>query len=283
MGRVFSLEEIKEKKVPEIESFEIVIEKAREKLSNDRNVIGAVHCGSTLPQRNDFSVRSDIDLFVLYNDERIFSTIQEIILFAKNLFVPVDFMPLDIKMAKMNIHPFNDDYFSSHVKWAAKHGGAIKRNPFEVLEIKETNPEIVLKAFFTVITKNLERSICELLRFDGEKKYILLGKILEAPIKMVGYILYSEGKSAFSWQKQEIIKDYLANVGNSHLIEILQELIKVDRDYTEILNKISQSPHIDSRDQKTYKEMLYWIERNATPKVMEFIKDNAVLAEKKEN
>ncbi|MCK4520365.1 nucleotidyltransferase domain-containing protein [Candidatus Parcubacteria bacterium] len=274
MGRVFSLEEVKKRKIPEIESFRVVIEEAKEKLSDDRSVIGAVHYGSTL--RGDFSIKSYVDIFVFHNGEGVFFTLEEIVLFAKELFVPVEFVLLDIEMAEKGVHPFNDGLYSSHLRWATEHDGVIKRNPFEILKIKEANPDITLKTFFTIVTGKLEKGICELAWFDGEKKYDFLGKVLEAPIKTAEYVLYQKGKVVFSWLKQEIIKNYLVYVEDRRLIEMFREVIGVDEGYSRALNMILRNRDIDQSDEIKYKQILYWIERNTIPKVMEFVKGNVL-------
>ena len=104
MGRIFSWEEIEQGKVPRLESFKEVTQKLRKELASNRKVVAALLCGSAL--RGDYSMRSDIDCFVIYSDGVVFSDLRKLVAYAKRLSVPLEMIPVNIRMVGI-------DFFAS--------------------------------------------------------------------------------------------------------------------------------------------------------------------------
>lgn len=281
LGRVFSWEEIIEGKVPTRQDFQVIKEVVREKLINNKKVVGALFLGSIL--RGDFSERSDIDVLVLH-DENIFSDLTELITFAKKKFVPLQIIPVDIAMARQGIHTLSEGNFIEHLKWAAENGGVIKENPLKFIKIEEIEPKIVLMTTFRVISKAVAKSICELSLYEGEKKMILLAKLLEAPMHIVTQVIWYKRKENPEVVREKVIESYFEIVRDEKVIRLLQEILNIDKEYSEILKRIRKQENIKPFSklenikpyEVEYKLTLRKIEEIA-PKIFEFVKSNTLI------
>ncbi len=88
--KVFTWEDIANKKVPKKESFGIFLQSLQNKLRATEGVLAASHFGST--QRGDYSITSDVDIYVVYDEEYGFelkNTLEELYLEAKGYFIPL--------------------------------------------------------------------------------------------------------------------------------------------------------------------------------------------------
>ena len=273
MGRIFSWEEIEQGKVPRLESFKEVTQKLRKELASNKKVVVALLCGSAL--RGDYSIRSDIDCFVIYSDGVVFSDLRKLVAYAKRLSVPLEMIPVNIRMVGIDFYLLKETSFLHHLEWAAKQGGIVKGETFSILKIMETDRKEMLKSTVTTISTKLHRALCELSRFEGEKRIFNLGKILEAPIQMVREIVWARKIPIPSQGKEEVLKAYwtIADEKSRHLLD---EVVRVDKEYSATLEKVSRQP-----DPAPYKEeytrILGRIEEIGQNEILEFVVHNAQL------
>lgn len=272
MGRIFSWKEIVEGKVPTILDFDIVSGTTRDRLTENDRVIGGLFLGSVL--RGDFTNRSDVDVLVVYKED-LFYELAELISLAKKHCVPLQIIPLEIEIAKRGIHTLNEGNFLSHLEWAARNGGIIKENPLRFIKSTRNRPEIVLRNTFKVISTNVAKSIGELYFYEGEKKMILLAKLLEAPMHIVRQIVWYKGKENPEESEEKAIQFYLETVEDPLLTQLLREILSLDERYSEILEEILSK---DSKGcyKRRYNDFLHRIE-NTCPKILIFVERNALL------
>jgi len=275
MGRIFSWEEIEHGKIPELKSFREVVEKVRKELAFNEKVETAILCGSAL--RDDLSITSDIDCVVIYNDETVFLALKGLIAYAKALYVPLEIIPIDIRMIKMGIHSLNGS-FLQHLKRVAKEGGIIKGDPiliFRPTEDNRTNSYTKLRDTFEEISSKLNRALCELSRFEGEKRIFNLGKILEAPMDIVRQIIWAQEIPIINESKEEVLKAFWT-IADKTSKKLLVKVLEVDEEYSELLEKIlKQSAPGPYKDE--YIGILKKIEEIGQNEALEFIVYNAQL------
>jgi len=277
VGRIFSLEEITERKIPKLESFTQVIQKLGKELATNKRVDAALLYGSALWR--DFSIRSDLDCLVIYNDSAIFSDLKELITSAKKLFVPLEIVAIDQEMAKIGISSFGQGSFIHHLKRATKEGGVIKGDPFSVLRIRESDRGEILKRTIAIILTKLHKALCELSRFNGEKRIILLGKILSAPMNIVRTAVWAKGISIPDESKKEVLRAYLG-VADETSRSLLTSILRIDEEYSEMLERILKQHNPDLYKEE-YAEMLRKIEEIGQNDILEFIRHNARLISRK--
>jgi predicted nucleotidyltransferase len=272
LGRIFSWEEIIEGKVPTRQDFQMVKKVVREKLINNKKVIGALFIGSIL--RGDFNERSDVDVLVLHRGD-VFPDLRELVSLAKKKFVPLQIIPVEIEMARLGIHTLSEGNFIEHLKWAARNSGIIKENPLKFIKIEKIEPKTVLMTTFGVISKAVAKSICELSLYEGEKKMILLGKLLEAPMHIVTQIIWYKRKENPEVVKKKVIESYCETVRDEKAIRLLWEIISVEEEYSKTLKRILRRKNKKPYEAE-YKLILRKIEEIA-PQIFEFIKTNILI------
>lgn len=272
MGRIFSWEEIIEGKIPRSVDFKIAGQRVEVEICTNDKIVGALFFGSIL--RNDLTVQSDIDVLILYRGN-IIKDLRELVFMAKLQFVPLQIIPLKVKIANRGIHTFNEGEFFSHLQWAAENGGVVKANPLRFIRIRKTEPKRVLERTFQVILGQTMRGICELSYYEGEKRMILLSKLLEAPMHIVRAVIWYKGAKNPAETNEKTIKFYCKIVKKKKLIELLQEILGVQKEYSEILERILKQK--DRRPyEKKYEAILKKIEKTLE-KVPTFIEANALL------
>ena len=87
--KIFTWEEVRDRKVPKKESFSPFLQLLQDKLKNTKGVVAASHFGST--HRGDYDITSDIDVYIIYKDEFGFdvaNSIKSLSRTAKDLFIP---------------------------------------------------------------------------------------------------------------------------------------------------------------------------------------------------
>lgn len=88
--KVFTWEQIRDNKIPKKESFGFFLQSLQDKLRSTEGVLAASHFGST--QRGDYSMTSDIDIYVVYEPDHGFelkNSLQELYLEAKGYYIPL--------------------------------------------------------------------------------------------------------------------------------------------------------------------------------------------------
>ena len=272
LGRIFSWEEIEQGKIPKLESFTEIANIIRKDLLPNEKVEAALLCGSVL--REDFSLRSDVDCIVIYNDIAVISDLRRLITIAKTEFVPVEMIPIDVRMVEAGIHTLSGS-FLQHLQRAAKEGGTIKGDLLSILKIAENDPREKLKETFGIVSQKLNRALCELSRFEKEKRIFNLGKILEAPVEIVRSIVWAKRLSIVNESKGEVLRAYWT-IADKRSKNLLEKVLEVGEEYSAVLEKVLQlSDPVPYKEE--YTEILGRIEELGQNEILEFIVHNAQL------
>ena len=272
LGRIFSWEEIEQGKIPKLESFTEIAHIIRKDLLPNEKVEAALLCGSVL--REDFCPRSDVDCIVIYNDIAVISDLRRLITIAKTEFVPVEMIPIDVRMVEAGIHILNGS-FLQHLQRAAKEGGTIKGDLLSILKIAENDPRKKLKETFGVVSQKLNRALCELSRFEKEKRIFNLGKILEAPVEIVRSIVWAKRLPIVNESKGEVLRAYWT-IADKRSKNLLEKVLEVGEEYSAVLEKVLQlSDPVPYKEE--YTEILGRIEELGQNEIIEFIVHNAQL------
>jgi predicted nucleotidyltransferase len=274
LGRIFSWEEIIKEKVPSLKDFHTVLEFLVGELINNEKVVGALLLGSII--RGDFTTTSDIDVLVLFRGQ-IFPDLKRLVCIAKRRNVPLQIIPIELETVRLGIHNLAEGDFWAHLEWAAKNGGMVKENPLSYIKTKRIEPRLVLEKTYKVILNNVSRSICELSLYEGEKKRIILSKLLEAPMHIIRAVIWYRygGRENPAEIEEKAIDLYWQIVQDDKLGQLLTEILGVKNDYSDLLKKI-----LKLKDKKPwkreYEDMLQKVEAIA-PKIFEFVRSNIVL------
>lgn len=247
MGRVFSWEELVRREVPTIEDFCRMCEEIRHELSNTAGVLGAVIFGSAVGAR--FMERSDIDCFVVYDDDRTRVTLRGALhrlqTSARKRHIPLECIPVDDVSARMGFHTIGPS-FASHLERAAHTLGVIRDNPLTFIRLPDnTNSQSArvedVLGYLRRKIYRFERGIVEL-PVMAESEYLhFLRKVLEAGIHIARKVLWLLASSSDD-SKAYVIQHYPALVP-ARLSEIFQTLLDMDSDYShEVLAQLRE-PH----------------------------------------
>lgn len=267
LGKVFSWDEIKDNKVPQLESFSTVTKCVKNKLETTDGIIGSILCGSIL--FNKYTVRSDIDCVVIYDPSQrrnVVKTLRNIHQAAKALYVPVELIPLDIHTISTPLHHIEPS-FAAHLQCAVENGGIIKRNPLPLFSFENINPDENVLGYFRNKLRKLEKGISEIPTMESEL-YRFLQKVLEAPGHVARKILWWNKVQIPNDSKQEVIRHY-PQIASTQELELFIKLIEADDKYTkELLRQLQQLN--ENRYQQTIKDV-----KNIVWDTLEFVRLNA--------
>jgi predicted nucleotidyltransferase len=272
MGKVFSWEEIVAGEVPKLEDFGIVQRQIVSELEENNEIIGGVICGSVV--RGDHNVRSDVDCLVVHSGQnvpRIIGLLQELNKYAKQLYVPVEFIPVDIRVAHI---PTVEISFGMHLDWSARNGGCIKTNPIPMLSF-DLDMGQELQNYVRLKLNKLTKRWIKYPEASPEHRFHFLQKILEAPVYIARKIIRWQGVDiSFDDSKRRIVELYSEHFNGSESSEFFREAVITDVDYTaKLLQQLKCS------DEMEYSSVLKEIEA-IVPNVLEFIRLVTILANK---
>lgn len=235
MGKVFTFDEIKHKCVPELGSFNFVLDELKDWLSKSPAIIGAIICGSAVTAVK-FNRRSDIDCVVIHRQDmtreavEVYQNLQQ---FAAKRFVPLELITFDDLTVRQHRNHLFSCTFGRHLARSANKGGIIKTNPLpdSCLFCASRNSDIVnyLCHKLETISKGLNRmpimDEAELCRF--------LQKVLEAPIHIARKMLELNNRLVDD-SKQAVRGIYLSTATQKEK-DYFQVLCDFDKDYSEEL------------------------------------------------
>lgn len=248
MGQVLSWESVSCGHVPKLEDFPWVIKEVREVIARDISIIGALVCGSVT--RGDHNLRSDIDLFVLYDHTRqheAFRIMQASSFLAASRCVPLTCIPCDDLIAQTRMHHVGGS-FLRHLERSIEAGGLLKGDPLGSLA-RSVSEKDELESYLRMKMYNLQEAWGLMQTFSEERLISYLKKLLEAPIHVARKVLAHQG--LLSGDSKSYIRAQYREVMDWILIEQLEELIKMDARYTEEL--VAQ---LDIPDEERYRQML---------------------------
>lgn len=273
MGKVFSWKEIANGQIPRLDDFSIVQSLIVSELEKRNEIIGGVICGSVI--RGDHNVRSDVDCLVVHSGQNILKIIgllQELNRFANQLYVPVEFIPVDIRVAHT---PTVEMSFGMHLDWSVRNGGCIKTNPIPMLSF-ELDMGQELQNYVRLKLNKLTKRWIKYPEASFEQRFHFLQKILEAPIYIARKIIRWKGVDiSFDDSKRRIVELYSEHFNDSQSSEFFREAVATDAGYTaKLLQQLKCS------DEGAYLKVLEEIEL-IVPDVLEFIRLVTILANEK--
>lgn len=268
MGRIFTWDEVSSRKVPYEDSIEDVADLLRQRLSNEKGVVFATLCGSVA--RNDFNIRSDVDCVIVYNNEheaQVRKTTNALSVFARELHVPVNFIPCDVQIAGTRFHHLGPS-FVGHLNAAIQAGGLIKGEDDFLddlgygIEVKEE-----IESYLRIKLYGMMESLAVEASFSEEQQARFFKKGLEAAMhsarKVLDYDGLLEGDS-----KREVQTRY-REVVPSGLSGMLDAILDIDHVYTEEL----YSQLDDGPEEDRYRAILALVSMSM-PRVAQFIRLN---------
>lgn len=234
MGRVFTWKEVEKGLVPNMTAFAQVNNSLRARLVKEEGVVGAVVCGSV--QHREHSIRSDIDVVVLYRPEgreSVFKAMNEASLNAFDSHVPIEFIPIRLG-SQHNI----GRSFLAHIAAAIENGGLVKENPVPLLD----QPSDDTREYLIRKIGKLEAKMGIIDTTDEPELHRLYQKILEAPVHAGRKLLIAKGVSLNRDDRKSVF-GHLNEVAGKSQIQLLERVIEVDNLYTNTLHRQFLTPN----------------------------------------
>ncbi|HUY62339.1 MAG TPA: nucleotidyltransferase domain-containing protein [Candidatus Paceibacterota bacterium] len=268
MGQVFKWEDVARKNVPQPEAFKAVMEDVRHRLAYEPSIVGAIMCGSVV--RGDYTVRSDLDCVVLYEEvlqDDAFELMQSAAVDAASLHVPLVFIPCDTMLAQTRMHHLGGS-FLRHLRQSVASGGLIKGNPLSA--IAESIPEQEdLEAYLRVKMYSLQEAWGSARTFSEDRLVSYLKKVLEAPFHVARKVLAHCG--LLDEDSKRYIRERYRERMPSALANRLEDLAEFDAVYTKELER-----QLDSLNERRYRKLLDAVFESSSD-VLLFIRTNLAL------
>lgn len=265
MGKVFTWEEVRDRRVPRLSSFTQVIDDIRMTISREGAILGALVCGSVT--RGDHTVRSDVDCFVLYDqaqEDKAFACMHRASALAAIQHVPLCFIPCDTQLANTRMHHIGSS-FRRHLEKSIEAGGLLKGNPLQALAYSRPEKE-ELEAYLRVKMYNLQEAYAQSLTFSDERMASYLKKLLEAPMHIARKTL-AHNENLGDDSKSYIKGQYRESMPRA-MSEHLSRIIWLDDHYSEGLSEFLEYP-----DEGGYHALLNFI-RGHSEDILAFIRSN---------
>lgn len=229
MGQVFTWDALEREHIPLLQDFDSAISAFRTALAAEDSIVGAIMCGSVV--RGDHTVRSDVDCFVLYKHEQesaAFAFMQQATAAAKELHVPLGFVPCDTLLIQTRMHHLGKS-FLWHLEKSSQAGGLIKGDPLRMVA-DSVSKEEELEAYLRVKMYNLQEAWSKANTFSDERTASYLQKLLEAPMhtarKTLAHLGRLEGDS-----KVQIRRLYRERMPGA-MADQLERLVELDARYS---------------------------------------------------
>lgn len=277
MGRVFSWEEIQNRRIPGL----AVFKKAKEIIPIhllEAGAIGGLFYGSDKP-----SMRSDIDCLVIYRptaDHRIklMCACERMNRWADKHFVKIDWLLIDVEMAESGNHSIGPSFFA-HLLAAATKRRLFGKNPLTSITVSSSEQEHDVLNYLSRKAEKLTEACTRLPFMEEMERLQYYQKVLEVSYHVARkslWFLCSHNPSVKSLlSKQELILRYtreLKGMDDDRLNDLFRSLIDVDQWYTKTLTENLKSP----QDPLLYQATLKTIEARFS-EAIEFVRLNALM------
>lgn len=242
MGRIFSWNEIEEKKIPQLQNFTNLVNQIRKELEILDGIIGGILFGSML--WNNHNQRSDIDCLLVYNpiaQKKVFKVLNYINKIASDFYIPLEIIPLDLRIIKTSLHHIGLS-FADHLNYAVKNGGIIKTNPLPFFIFNNKNKDDDIREYLKNKLRKLEKGLSAIHIMKDADLYRFLQKILEAPVHVARKILWWQNIKMPNDSKQTVSFHYL-NIANQKEKELFIKINAIDSQYTTELLKQLKNPN----------------------------------------
>jgi hypothetical protein len=231
VGKVFSWDEIKRKEVPDRADFSAVVGEIRQGLEAVEGVFGGVLCGSVLLGFSN--QRSDIDCVVVYDPNKrreVATALQGINRMARGLHVPIEFIPLDWKIARTPLHHIRLS-FVSHLQFAVDKGGLIKENPLPLLNLEGLTDLEDVRSYLRNKLRSLDKGVVALPKMEPAELHKFLQKVLEAPVHIARKILWWK-KAATPDESKRTVSTHYSGIAGAEELKLFTKITDADAKYT---------------------------------------------------
>lgn len=267
MGRVFSWCKVADKRVPQLEAFDLVYAGLKERILTQPSIVAAIACGSVV--RGDHTIRSDLDVAVIYDHhqaEDAFSWMRTEHARAERVDVPLSFLPCDTSIVRTRMHHLGGS-FVRHLQKSVEHGGNVKGDIFPMIAPSQSERE-ELDAYLRMKLYKLQSLYVEAPDFDEEREARFLQKVIEAPLHVARKVLahrnWMHGDS-----KAAVLTHYSAAMPDE-LSSQLGHFVRMDEWYTVFLRD-----QVERSDRDSYIHALFTL-RKLPASVIEFVRQNLV-------
>ncbi|MFA6503080.1 MAG: nucleotidyltransferase domain-containing protein [Candidatus Paceibacterota bacterium] len=267
MGKVFTWKEVVRKRVPQPEDFREVIADARRTFGGEDSIVGAAAFGSVI--RGDFTLRSDVDCFVLYDhtkESEAFKVLQSVTAAANAHRVPLTCIPCDTLLAATYMHHIGSS-LREHLSTSMRIGGLLKGEPLRHIAGVRSNEKEV-EEYLRFKLYGLQEAFTQVQTFSEERFASYLKKMLEAPMHVARKVLAHRGL-LHGDSKQEVLASYVQCMERA-LADQLEGFVALDALYTTELFR--QLEHPNESDYRAFLNMLL----SHSGKVIAFIHANAM-------
>ena len=238
MGRVFTWEDVVEKRVPNTEhSFNIVGKHVRESIKNFDVITDAGFLGTFIFGKH--SIRSDIDCVLVFsekNQRECISFFQQLNLVANNYHVPLELRAIPQDIASSPYHTMHTSYLN-HIRRAMHQGGTIKGNIVEAFKKPEKTIREEAVSYIERKISMLRNNLHKRSVLSCEKYHHLLTKSLEAPLHIARKICEVYGVDfGDDDSRLRVVEEYYAACRELYYLHNnLLNFIYLDNDYTKEL------------------------------------------------
>jgi predicted nucleotidyltransferase len=268
MGVVYTWDEVYQGHIPDLGSFKSVQDHIRSKLLKSEAVEAAVLCGSVI--RGDHNRRSDIDCIVMYasdHEQDAMSVMHQIGSAAKQLHVPVNFVPIDTDLSRSCMHQLGQS-FAHHIADSVAVGGAIKGDLVGSLEPTLSVQEEV-RSYVRAKTYNLEEGWASYSTFSDERKASFLKKMLESPVHIARKMLHFHG--LMNGDSKKAVRNKYIEFASTDQQELFRRLLELDAWYSDQLEQ-----QVKAADEEEYVRCLSHLSENIGLAI-QFARSNALL------
>jgi predicted nucleotidyltransferase len=265
MGQIFRWDVVRTKHVPKRENFLEGITLMHREFVGCFAIASAVVLGSVI--RNDFTRRSDLDVFYVYRDDlarEAWATTNAVAKKLQDRFsIKVNYVPCSAKMSTTPYHFFGP-LFYEHLKRSCEMKGTIKgvlpSFPFQI----PTNQEV--GEYFKAKLHSFEETLSQVSLLSEEGRVEFLRKAFESPVHIARKMLLLREPLPDD-SKKVVVNNYIASFPRG-LSEHLQRLVNIDSMYTDALLAQLESP-----DEEKYQAVLDTLQ-NESYCSLEFLKGN---------
>lgn len=269
MGRVFSWNEIEEGKIPKLADFPVIVKKIRQDFEAEKGIIGGIFCGSIIG--NNYNQRSDIDCVVMYDPAKRYEAVrvlQNINQIAAKLYVPVEFIPLDLHIVRTPLH-FIDLPFFDHLRYAVKNNGLIKENLIPFFNFDGASEIEDVRGYLRNKLRRLEKGVSALSTMEIVELHLFLQKMLEAPMRVAWKMLWLQGMEMADDSRQVILRHY-PDIASTQERELFAKINAADTRYS-----IELLLQLQCLDKARYSRIIENIKSLALD-ALEFVRFNAL-------
>lgn len=194
MGRVFTWQEIENDEVPHREDFVTLKKELVRRLRGSRAILGAQLCGSV--PRDDFSIRSDFDVVVVYRYRQIdqaTALLQKLYGYAAELHIPLELIPIDDLLAGTPDHTFTPSFLEHLESSKMFEGSTIKQPPSEVIVPSQYTLLEDTRQYLQNKLRKFQKAYIRYPHTDEVSRARLLEKTLDFPVYIGRKILRTLG------------------------------------------------------------------------------------------